>query len=280
MERIGEAGSVDWDHRAVTYDALSWVNNTSLLDWIAGLFYGAMMDCRRDYRDGPATRRSILEIGCGTGALTERLTGGNTVLAIDPSEEMLARARKRAPHATFRVGRDPDQLPEGPFSAVVSRMVLHHVADNNGEPEKAVRRWMDLCAPGCPLIVAEGPPPVPSLPGTQNWYHPANELYRAAMDIKEPGRHVFDANDVARWMLYTGAPGQSVRVAVHERWSHKNSVRQWVQAGGLPSDDQERILKLHRDAHPDAKAVYGIEVTDDGDVTMNWRHAVVVGTRG
>lgn len=270
MERKPQTGSMDrhfWDRRALTYEQAKWVNNAELLEWTSGIFYRAMIN--RSEMIGHTHTMPILEIGCGTGALTEQLCGTHPVIGIDPSQKMLDACRERlgAVHgALLQIGRDPDDLPAGPFAAVVSRMVLHHV---EGAPAQAVRRWLNLCSRSSPLVIAEGPPPVHDDPD-----HPANLLYRQAMDIKEPGRHVFSAQQLGAWMFAAGA----WRVEVHERWTEGNSVRQWGTAGGLSPRDVDRLVWLHRDAPDAAKEVYQMTFPE-GDAVMRWRHCVVVGFR-
>ena len=78
----------------------------------------------------PASR--VLDVGCGTGnysiALTE--TVGCAVQGIDPSTEMLARLRERAPALPTRVGRaERLDFPADAFDLVFSVDVIHHVAD-------------------------------------------------------------------------------------------------------------------------------------------------------
>lgn len=75
----------------------------------------------------------VLELGCGTGRHTTRLLAqDNTVVALDLSAEMLARARARCPGARFVQGDvlalAPGVLGE-PFEAALSALVLEHVAD-------------------------------------------------------------------------------------------------------------------------------------------------------
>jgi SAM-dependent methyltransferase len=75
----------------------------------------------------------VLELGCGTGRHTTRLLAqDNTVVALDLSAEMLARARARCPGVHFVHGDvltlAPDALGE-PFQAALSALVLEHVAD-------------------------------------------------------------------------------------------------------------------------------------------------------
>jgi SAM-dependent methyltransferase len=75
----------------------------------------------------------VLELGCGTGRQTTRLLEqGNTVVALDLSAEMLARARARCPGVRFVHGDvltlAPGALGE-PFQAALSALVLEHVTD-------------------------------------------------------------------------------------------------------------------------------------------------------
>jgi trans-aconitate methyltransferase len=85
---------------------------------------------RRDLVDALAPRAGdrVLEPGCGTGLVTRHLVAtGASVVAIDSSQTMLARARSRAPAATFERRDVRDALPDGPFDAVVLGFVLHEL---------------------------------------------------------------------------------------------------------------------------------------------------------
>lgn len=78
--------------------------------------------------------RRVLEVGCGTGRHTRRLVEqGNSVVALDLSAEMLARARARCPSVRFVHGDilalPPEALGDAPFEAALSALVLEHVAE-------------------------------------------------------------------------------------------------------------------------------------------------------
>jgi ubiquinone/menaquinone biosynthesis C-methylase UbiE len=70
----------------------------------------------------------VLEIGCGTGAITKRLVAtGARVTAIDRSNDMLDTARRRAPSADYRRG-DVTSLDLGSgYDCVVLAFVLHEL---------------------------------------------------------------------------------------------------------------------------------------------------------
>ncbi|MGK4580256.1 class I SAM-dependent methyltransferase [Kitasatospora sp. HPMI-4] len=79
----------------------------------------------------PAAR--ILDLGAGTGllgaALHERLPEAELLLQ-DRSEAMLGQARHRFGgdgRVAIRVADHLDELPEGPFDAVVSALSIHHL---------------------------------------------------------------------------------------------------------------------------------------------------------
>ncbi len=68
----------------------------------------------------------VLDYGCGVGSLTELLVGSfQDVHGYDPSGASLARAKERAPQATFHA--IVESVPDGHFGLVVLAGVLHHV---------------------------------------------------------------------------------------------------------------------------------------------------------
>ncbi len=84
----------------------------------------------------PSPGARVLEIGCGTGAVTERLVArGARVTAIDQNAEMIERARARLAHSpadavTFveRTASEIDAFPQGSFDAVVASLSLSEMS--------------------------------------------------------------------------------------------------------------------------------------------------------
>jgi ubiquinone/menaquinone biosynthesis C-methylase UbiE len=116
-------------HRARAYDLLVWV---------------LTMGRERAFRDrlvelgrlGPD--ESVLDVGCGTGALAmaakDRVGPGGQVCGLDPSPEMVARARRKAARAGVEVrfetvGVEALPFPDNTFDAVLSSLMLHHLAE-------------------------------------------------------------------------------------------------------------------------------------------------------
>lgn len=95
-------------------------------------------------------QRDWLDVGCGTGALTEtilRTTQPRSVKGVDPSTGFIDHARAHVvdPGATFEVA-DAQSLPFGPaqFDAAVAGLVLNFVP----QPKRAVAEMARAVRPG------------------------------------------------------------------------------------------------------------------------------------
>lgn len=99
-----------WD--TATYDrdfAFVSAYGAELLDWL---------------KAQPGER--ILDLGCGTGELAERIAGtGATVIGIDSDPAMIEAARRRLPNADLRVADGHDFAVDPPVDAVFSNAALH-----------------------------------------------------------------------------------------------------------------------------------------------------------
>jgi ubiquinone/menaquinone biosynthesis C-methylase UbiE len=79
---------------------------------------------------------SVLDVGCGTGTLAiaaaRRVGETGSVTGVDPSPELLARARKKARRAHVPVtletaGGESLPFPDASFDVVLSSLVFHHL---------------------------------------------------------------------------------------------------------------------------------------------------------
>lgn len=71
---------------------------------------------------------SVLDLGCGNGALTNRLQeAGFDAQGLDASPELLETARRAYPELTFRQGDAADFRVDAPFDVVFSNAVLHWI---------------------------------------------------------------------------------------------------------------------------------------------------------
>jgi SAM-dependent methyltransferase len=98
---------------------------------------------------------TVLEVGCGTGLLTEQLVArGLRVHALDPGAEMVSRARRRvgadAP-VEFEIARFEEVCPAGgPFPALFSASAWHWL-----EPAASWRRAWEALVPGGRLCLLQ-----------------------------------------------------------------------------------------------------------------------------
>jgi tRNA (cmo5U34)-methyltransferase len=102
-----------------------------------------------------------LELGVGTGETARRVLGVHpeaSLVGIDASEEMLARAREALPGADLRLGRLEDPLPDGPFELVFSALAIHHL-DGPGKEDLFTRIALVL-SPGGRVVIGDVVVPV------------------------------------------------------------------------------------------------------------------------
>ena len=99
-------------------------------------------------RGGLRAGSQVVEVGCGTGKLTEPLVArGLRVDAVDPGPRMIDVARRRVSDSDlvrFHVGRFEDvDLPAGSFDAVFSATAFHWI-----DPRIGWRKSAELLRPG------------------------------------------------------------------------------------------------------------------------------------
>ncbi|MFC8408188.1 class I SAM-dependent methyltransferase [Streptomyces griseoincarnatus] len=143
-----DAGGVDWDARAATFDEepdhglrdpevrAAWA--ARLKDWLPG-------------RPG-----DVLDLGCGTGSLSLLAAEqGHRVTGVDRSPAMVQPARQKLAgrHAVFLTGDAARPPVDGErYDAVLVRHVLWALP----EPGRVLRRWRGLLRPGGRLVLVEG----------------------------------------------------------------------------------------------------------------------------
>ncbi|WP_137124826.1 metalloregulator ArsR/SmtB family transcription factor [Roseomonas sp. HF4] len=168
----------------------------------------------------PARIGKLLDIGCGTGGLLERLAGRiEEGLGVDASRDMLALARTRLAerglsHIAVRQA-DMYRLPiaDSVFDAVTLQMVLHYAED----PAVALAEAARVLKPGGIMVIVDLAP------------HQRGDLLGAHAH-RWPG---FDDAGIAGWLGATGCvPARSatvegplpVRIWVAERKTRSVSV--------------------------------------------------------
>lgn len=150
-----DSGKEKFDDYAKSYEALHR-SSIAASGEDPAYFHEYKIDClrRRALLSGP-----LLDYGCGTGNLTERLDRLShdevpELHGYDPSKESLAEARSRAPRAELH--SDVSSLPRGHFATAVLSGVLHHVPPQ--ERLAVLRTVHDALRPGGHIVVFEHNP--------------------------------------------------------------------------------------------------------------------------
>ena len=101
----------------------------------------------------PQPDERILDLGCGTGQLTEKIAlAGAEVLGIDRAASMIEKARQNYPHLQFAVADARDFQVEQPFDAVFSNAALHWIP----EPDAVIRCIYQALKPGGRFVAEFG----------------------------------------------------------------------------------------------------------------------------
>jgi trans-aconitate methyltransferase len=78
----------------------------------------------------PKPEESILDLGCGTGQLTEKIAlSGAEVMGIDNASAMIEKARQNYPQLKFEIADAINFQVEKPLDGVFSNAALHWILD-------------------------------------------------------------------------------------------------------------------------------------------------------
>lgn len=143
--------------------------------------------------------QALLDVGCGTGTLAiaaaRRVGPGGSVVGVDPSPEMVARASGKARRAgvavTFMAGAAQAlPVPDGSIDVVLCTLVLHQLP---GEGlHGAFAEFRRVLKPGGRLLVVDIGGPQPN-PDTMH-----------AKRAQKHGAHLFDLEEVGPRLGHVG----------------------------------------------------------------------------
>jgi trans-aconitate methyltransferase len=101
----------------------------------------------------PQPGEYILDLGCGTGHLTEKIASyGAQVFGIDSAESMILKARSQYPKIKFEVADATNLQFTEEFDAVFSNAVLHWIK----QPEKVITGIYQALKPGGRFVAEFG----------------------------------------------------------------------------------------------------------------------------
>jgi len=101
----------------------------------------------------PKADEIILDLGCGTGDLTKKISEtGASVIGVDSSPEMITKAKIKFPELEFKVVDARRIQYQDHFHAIFSNAVLHWVSP----PEEAVASMYHALKPGGRIVVEFG----------------------------------------------------------------------------------------------------------------------------
>jgi ubiquinone/menaquinone biosynthesis C-methylase UbiE len=155
----------------------------------------------------------VLDVGCGTGYFTrllaEAVAPGGTALGIDPSPEVIARARRltRLANSTFAEGiAEALDTEDQSYDVVVSSLMLHHLPGTL-RPQ-AIREMYRVLHPGGRVLVADFRPPRTRIGRLLLMGHvisPAmrnNPVHLLEPMVREAGFQQIRSGDVQPWLRY------------------------------------------------------------------------------
>jgi tRNA (cmo5U34)-methyltransferase len=187
-------------------------------------FYGAVVEVLRLVGD-PGVRR-VLDLGAGTGLLSESVAASfpdATIDLLDASESMLREAREQLAGriGAVHVVDMASGLPDGPFDAIVSALAIHHLEDD--DKRILMGRARQRLRPGGVFVNAEivaGPTVALSRVYEQRWIEDclAAGATRAEIDVSlERARHdrCVDVEPQLEWLR---AAGFAAADCVYKSW--------------------------------------------------------------
>lgn len=123
-------------------------------------FYDAALDAATWAQPDREVPLRVLDLGAGTGLLSERFAGAYPRAAfrlVDVADEMLARARERfagqSERFSFQTTDFAHSFPDGTFHIIISGLSIHHLPDE--AKQGLYRRCFRALVPGGVLVNAD-----------------------------------------------------------------------------------------------------------------------------
>jgi ubiquinone/menaquinone biosynthesis C-methylase UbiE/DNA-binding transcriptional ArsR family regulator len=165
---------------------------------------------------------SAADLGCGSGALLERIAGTvRNVIGVDSSREMLAEAAKRlgrkAAEVDLRIG-ELEHLPlrDGETEVAIVNLVLHHLRD----PRQGLLEARRILRAGGTVILAD-------------FYKHEQEMMRSRYGDHWLG---FSAEEIESWLEDAG-----IRVDEHRQYAVRQGLRVFLYCGSKQEQSYPKL---------------------------------------
>jgi SAM-dependent methyltransferase len=226
--------------------------------------------------------RAWLDVGCGTGALTElilELNQPTEVKGVDPSEGFVSYARQHIQdrRAAFSIGDAQSiQLDSANFDAVVSGLVLNFVP----RPELAVKEMLRVARPGG-VVAAYVWDYAGKMQLMRHFWNAAVALNPAACDLDEGRRFPICAPDPLR-DLFNSAGLEGVEVRAIDIDTHFRDFDDYWSpflGGQAPAPGYAQSLSEEQRGHLRERIRASLPFALDGSIPLVARAWALRGTR-
>jgi ubiquinone/menaquinone biosynthesis C-methylase UbiE len=223
-------------------------------------------------KDGPGTvaqasghgpGRRCIDVGCGPGIVLEVLARrGGEVVGVDATPEMVQRAQERCRRANLDNVEvlaglcESLPFPDRHFDAVVSRTVLHHVAD----PHTVMAEMARVLRPGGRMVVVDV---VSSDASEESDLQNALEIMRDPSHVRMLGRSEFQR---------LGQP-LGLRLIEQRHWVQHRDLGEWLRIVSAPEREWPLGVVMRNLAEAGRHA--GINITCAGN-TITFDHSLLM----
>lgn len=162
---------------------------------------------------------SLLEVGCGAGAMLLALNGKNIRLAgIDYSASLVALAKQAVPNADIRVSEAASiPYPDGSFSRLLSHGVFHYFPDEEYS-KAAMREMLRVLKKGGGLLISD----IPDLEKRDE-----SEMQRRSMAGKEGSNYLTGSQGDYSHLYY----GKGFFINFFKSCGLNASILEWAEEG-------------------------------------------------
>jgi len=172
--------------------------------------------------------RSAVDLGCGPGhttALVQDVTGARTIVGLDSSARLLARARRQAPRRIVFAEHDITSVPfpAPPADLIYGRFILTHLA----AAEQVAAAWVGAVGPHGRLALEETAGVTSDEPALARYYELVERMQAAHGQRMYIGRDLARLGQAAGWIVESAAMEPVVLPCAVAARLHALNFRTW-----------------------------------------------------